>query len=170
MDAVYNFICLLKKSTFCFCLFLHFILLFPGSSQSAGFIRDSKAGLPENETAKIDSFAPSKPPVVPSSGGHDIYQGPVSHRSGISFDHESPSSLDTRSTNSQSNQNQKDNKKVSSKRKRAETSQGVEPHSENSQQADARNAVVNPRKGKLMNKVEHSSSFSVKGTCTRLLY
>ena len=145
-----------------------------GSSSAPGVTKDSQAGLAENEMAKIDAFAPSRPPVGPSSAGHDIYQGSVSHKSGgKSFDHESPSSLDTRSANSQSQErrdsanwdkqvNQKDGKKSNTKRKRADSSPAIEPHVDNSNQIDTRNSVANQRKGKLMNKVESPGSFSAK--------
>lgn len=145
-----------------------------GSSSAAGVAKDTQAGLAENEMAKIDAFASSRPPVGPSSAGHDIYQGSVSHKSGgKSFDHESPSSLDTRSANSQSQErrdsanwekqvNQKDSKKSNAKRKRTDPSPAMEPHVDNPNHPDTRNSVVNPRKGKLMNKVESPGSFSVK--------
>lgn len=130
-------------------------------------------GLPENEVSKIDSFASSRPPVGPSSAGHDYFQGPGSHRNSQSFDHESPSSLDSRSANSQSQErrdtanwdkqvNQKDGKKTTTKRKRGDASVPTEPHTDNPQQLDSRNTVVNTRKGK-MSKVESSSGFAIKG-------
>ncbi|KAK9289272.1 hypothetical protein L1049_017748 [Liquidambar formosana] len=147
---------------------------YTGSSQAVGVTKDSKAGLAENEMSKLDAFASSRPPVGPSTAGHDIYQGSVSHRSGKSFDHESPSSLDSRSANSQSQErrdtanwdkqvNQKDSKKPNAKRKRADSSMAMEQHIDNPQLYDTRNTVVNPRKGKLTNKVEPQGSFSVKG-------
>lgn len=132
------------------------------SSQMVGATKDSKAGLAENETSKIDPFTSSRPPVGPSSGGHDYYQVSGTHRSSQSFDHESPSSLDTRSASSQPQERQKDVKKGSSKRKRGDSSISHEPQNENPQQPDSRNSVGNPRKGK-MNKVESPGSFSVKG-------
>lgn len=117
----------------------------------------------ENEVSKVDPFASNRPPVGPSSAGHDYYQGSLAHRSSQSFDHESPSSLDSRSANSQSQERQqKDGKKATTKRKRGETSLPMEQHIDNTQQLDTRNAVVNPRKGK-MNKVEPHTSLSVKG-------
>lgn len=149
-------------------------IFYVGSSSAAGVAKDTQAGLAENEMAKIDAFASSRPPVGPSSAGHDIYQGSVSHKSGgKSFDHESPSSLDTRSANSQSQErrdsanwekqvNQKDSKKSNAKRKRTDPSPAMEPHVDNPNHPDTRNSVVNPRKGKLMNKVESPGSFSVK--------
>lgn len=127
----------------------------------------------EDERSKIDQFGSSRPPVGPSSGGHEFYQGTGTHRSSQSFDHESPSSLDSRSANSQSQErrdtanwdkqvNKKESKKTTSKRKRGDTSVPLEPHNDNPQQLDARNTVGNPRKGKL-NKVEPFSGFSGKG-------
>lgn len=145
-----------------------------GSSSAPCVAKDSQAGLAENEMTKVDAFAPSRPPVGPSSAGHDMYLGSVSHKSGgKSFDHESPSSLDTRSANSQSQErrdsanwdkqvNQKDGKKSNSKRKRTDSSASIEPHLDNSNQIDARNIVSNQRKGKLMSKVESPGSFSAK--------
>ncbi|XP_015874475.3 chromatin structure-remodeling complex protein SYD isoform X3 [Ziziphus jujuba] len=144
---------------------------FGGSSQAAGVSKDSKAGMAENEIAKVDPFGSSRPPVGPSSGGHDYYQGAGPHRSSQSFDHESPSSLDSRSANSQSQErrdtanwekqvNQKDTKKTTSKRKRVDTSVPMEPHNENAQQLDTRSTVGNSRKGK-MNKIEPSSTFNI---------
>lgn len=125
-------------------------------------MKDSKAGLAENEMSKIDPFTSSRPPVGPSGAGHDYYQAAGTHRSSQSFDHESPSSLDTRSANSQSQERQKDGKKASTKRKRGDSSISHEPQNENPQQIDSRNSVVNPRKGKV-NKVDAAGGFSVKG-------
>lgn len=125
-------------------------------------MKDSKASLAENEMSKIEPFTSSRPPVVPSGAGHDYYQASGTHRSSQSFDHESPSSLDTRSANSQSQERQKDGKKASTKRKRGDSSISHEPQNENPQQLDSRNSVVNPRKGK-MNKVDAPGGFSVKG-------
>ncbi len=117
----------------------------------------------ESEASKVDPFASNRPPVGPSSAGHDYYQGSLAHRSSQSFDHESPSSLDSRSANSQSQERQqKDGKKATTKRKRGDASLPMEQHIDNTQQLDTRNAVVNPRKGK-MNKVEPPASLSVKG-------
>ncbi|KAG7991412.1 hypothetical protein I3843_02G074300 [Carya illinoinensis] len=134
---------------------------FAGSSQSGGVAKDSKVGLAENEMSKVDPFTSNRPPVGPSSAGHDYYQGSVAHRNSQSFDHESPSSLDSRSANSKSQERQqRDGKKVTTKRKRGDTSLQVEQNIDN--KLDTRNAVVNPRKGK-MNKVEPPASLSVKG-------
>ncbi|XP_016647529.1 PREDICTED: chromatin structure-remodeling complex protein SYD isoform X2 [Prunus mume] len=139
-----------------------------GSSQAVGVSKDSKTGLAENEMSNMDPFSTSRPPVGPSSTGHDYYQGSTTHRSSQSFDHESPSSLDSRSANSQSQErrdtanwdkqvNRKDGKKATTKRKR-----GDEPHLDNPQHLDTRNAIVNTRKGKI-NKVEPSAGFPIKG-------
>lgn len=132
-----------------------------GSSQPSGVSKDSKVVLAENEMSKVDPFTSNRPPVGPSSAGHDYYQGSVAHRNSQSFDHESPSSLDSRSANSKSqDRQQRDGKKVTTKRKRGDTSLQVEQNVDN--KLDTRNAVVNPRKGK-MNKVEPPASLSVKG-------
>lgn len=134
--------------------------------------------LAENEMSTVDPFGSSRPPVGPSTGGHDYYQGPKPHRSSQSFDHESPSSLDSRSTNSQLKErrdtanwekqvNKKDTKKTTSKRKRGDTSGPMDPHNENPQQLDTRNTVGIPRKGK-MNKVEQSSTFNILPNCSQM--
>ncbi|XP_062108563.1 chromatin structure-remodeling complex protein SYD [Humulus lupulus] len=146
---------------------------FEGSSQTVGIAKDSKLGLSENDLSKVDTFASSRPPAGPSSAGHEYFQGPGSHRNSQSFDHESPSSMDSRSANSQSQErrdssnwdkqaNQKDGKKTTTKRKRGDTSVSTEPHNDNPQQLDSRNTVVNTRKGK-MSKMESSSGFALKG-------
>lgn len=127
----------------------------------------------ENEISNTDQFSSSRPPVGPGSTGHDYYQGSTTHRSSQSFDHESPSSLDSRSANSQSQErrdtanwdkqaNRKDGKKATTKRKRGDTSVPTEPHLENPQHLDTQSATVNTRKGK-MNKVEPPAGFSNKG-------
>ncbi|XP_057957466.1 chromatin structure-remodeling complex protein SYD-like isoform X2 [Malania oleifera] len=151
-----------------------------GPLQAVGVTKDSKFGMAENEMTKVDSFPSGRPPVGPSSSGHDIYQGSVSHRSGKSFDHESPSSLDTRSANSQSQErreatnwekqaNQSDSKKARAKRKRADSSLASESQSDNPQQLDNRNIMGNPNKGKLMN-MEPLGSFSIKGGAAGMVH
>lgn len=132
--------------------------LYPGSSQAVGVPKDPKAGLVQNEMSKIDPFSSIRPPVGPSITGHEYYQGAGTHRSSQSFDHESPSSLDARSANSQSQDkqmNQNDSIKAATKRKRGDSSSPLEPNFDNSQQLDSHNAVTDPRKGK-MNKAEPS--------------
>ncbi|KAI5349601.1 hypothetical protein L3X38_002490 [Prunus dulcis] len=144
-----------------------------GSSQAVGVSKDSKTGLAENEMSNMDPFSTSRPPVGPSSTGQDYYQGSTTHRSSQSFDHESPSSLDSRSANSQSQErrdtanwdkqvNRKDGKKATTKRKRGDTSIPTEPHLDSPQHLDTRNAIVNTRKGKI-NKVEPPAGFPIKG-------
>ncbi|KAA8549728.1 hypothetical protein F0562_001254 [Nyssa sinensis] len=136
---------------------------FAGSSQTIGIMKDSKASLAENEMAKIDSHASNRPLVGPSGTGQNMYQGSVTHLGSKSLDHESPSSFDTRSTNSQSQErrdtpnwdkvNQKDNKKANnSKRKRTDSLSITEPHIDKPQQLDTHN--LNTRKGKVVNKVK----------------
>ncbi|XP_031392371.1 chromatin structure-remodeling complex protein SYD isoform X3 [Punica granatum] len=133
------------------------------SLQAAGISTNTNAGVAEQEMSKSSSFASGRAVVGPSSGGHEYYQGSLTHRSNQSFDQESPSSLDTRSANSQSQEKrdsasyarqgtQKDGKKVDSKRKRGDSSAVMEPHVENPQKLDTNNPV-NPRKGK-MSKVD----------------
>ncbi|XP_037495642.1 chromatin structure-remodeling complex protein SYD [Jatropha curcas] len=136
-----------------------------GSSQAVGVTKDTAVGLTENDVSKVDPYASSRPPVGPSGAGHDYYQASGTHRSSQSFDHESPSSLDTRSANSQSQErgvNQKDGKKAAAKRKRGDSSFPTEPHSDHSQQLDARNAVVNQRKAKT-NKIDSPGGFPARG-------
>ncbi|CAL5352495.1 unnamed protein product [Camellia sinensis] len=143
---------------------------FAGSSQTAAIAKDSKAGMSESEVA--NSHPSSRPPVGPSSAGHDIYQGSVSRLGTKSLDDESPSSFDTRSANSQSQErhdtsnrdkaNQNDGKMASSKRKRADSSSTAEPHIDNPQHVDTGN--LHARKGKLVNKVKPPGSLSVKGS------
>ncbi|XP_008438779.2 chromatin structure-remodeling complex protein SYD isoform X1 [Cucumis melo] len=134
-----------------------------GSSSVVGAAKDSKMGISGSEMSKSSPLASSKPPVGPSSTDHDYYPGSATHRSGQSFDQESPSSLDSRSANSQSQEkhdsvnwdkqlNDKDGKKGSKKRKKVDTSV-VEPPSDNTHQLDTRNSLVNPRNVKT-NRVE----------------
>ncbi|RZC04584.1 chromatin structure-remodeling complex protein SYD-like isoform X1 [Glycine soja] len=142
------------------------------SSQSMNVTKDSRVSLAENEVSKMDPFASGRPPVAPSGGAPDYYQGSVAQRSGQSFDQGSPSSLDSRSANSQSQDrrdtanwdkqvSQKDGKKAMTKRKRGDTSSPVELHVDSPSQLDPRNTGVNARKGK-MTKAESSDGLPVK--------
>lgn len=145
-----------------------------GSSQATGVAKDSNTGLAETEVSKMDPFSSSRPPPIGSiSTGHDYYQGSATHRSSQSFDHESPSSLDSRSANSQSQErrdtenldkqvNRKDGKKATTKRKRGDTSVPTEAQHDNPQSLDTIDSVVNTRKGK-MSKGELPPGFSIKG-------
>uniref|UniRef100_A0A2P2ME53 Chromatin structure-remodeling complex protein SYD-like isoform X4 n=1 Tax=Rhizophora mucronata TaxID=61149 RepID=A0A2P2ME53_RHIMU len=139
---------------------------YAGSSQAGGGVaKDFKSAVAENDISKIDPFASSRAAVGLSGLGHDYYQGSGTHRSSQSCDHESPSSLDTRSTNSQSQErglNQKDSRKAAVKRKRDGPSLPSELPIDNNQQFDACHAMANPRKGK-MNKVDLPGGISVKG-------
>ncbi|KAE9602017.1 putative DNA helicase chromatin remodeling SNF2 family [Lupinus albus] len=133
------------------------------SSQAVGVAKDSQVVLAENEMSKFDSLASGRPPVAPSGGAPDYYQGSVAQRNSQSFDQGSPSSLDSRSANSQSQDrrdtanwdkqvNPKDCKKATTKRKRGDTSSPVQLHDLPSQ-LDPRNTAANARKGK-QNKAE----------------
>ncbi|KAG7018651.1 Chromatin structure-remodeling complex protein SYD, partial [Cucurbita argyrosperma subsp. argyrosperma] len=144
---------------------------YAGSSSVAGAAKDSKMDISGSEMTKSGPLASSKPPVGPSSTDHDYYPGSTTHRSGQSFDQESPSSLDSRSANSQSQEkhdsvnwdkqlNDKDGKKGSKKRKKVDTSV-LEPSSDNTHQLDTRSSLVNPRNVKT-NRVE-SPAYLVKG-------
>ncbi|KAL9277872.1 hypothetical protein ACSQ67_024884 [Phaseolus vulgaris] len=141
------------------------------SSQPVNVTKDSRVGMVENEVSKMDPYASGRPPVAPSGGAPDYYQGSVAQRSSQSFDQGSPSSLDSRSANSQSQDrrdtanwdkqsNHKDGKKATTKRKRGDTSSPVELHVD-SPQLDPRNTGVNARKGK-MTKAESSDGLPVK--------
>ncbi|XP_050203379.1 chromatin structure-remodeling complex protein SYD isoform X2 [Mercurialis annua] len=137
-----------------------------GSSQAVRVTKDSKVGVVENEFSKSDTFASSRPPAGPSTAGQDYHLGSGTHRSSQSFDHESPSSVDTRSANSQSQDrgaSQKDGKKAASKRKRGDSSLSSEPHVDNLQQQEPRSAVANMRKAKT-NKIDSSGSFPARGS------
>ncbi|KAB2061815.1 hypothetical protein ES319_A10G111400v1 [Gossypium barbadense] len=125
-----------------------------GSSQAVSVPKDSKAGATQNEIPKFDPFSFSRPPVGPSMAGHEYHQAAATHRGSQSFDHGSPSSLDTRSANSQSQEkqmNQNDSKKGATKRKRGDSSSPLEPNFD-----ESLNAVIDSRKGK-MNKAETSA-------------
>ncbi|GAB4851223.1 hypothetical protein Ancab_030519 [Ancistrocladus abbreviatus] len=141
-----------------------------GCSQAVGVAKDSRSGLMENDANRTDAFSAGKPPAGPSCIGHDTYQGSASHRSAKSFDHESPSSLDTRSANSHSHERhetasweQKETKRTTVKRKRSDSSSAMEPHMGSSQQLDAHGMVADMRQGKLINKVELPASFPGAG-------
>ncbi|XP_004508316.1 uncharacterized protein [Cicer arietinum] len=142
------------------------------SSQAVGGAQDSRAGLAENEAPKMEPFASGRPPIAPTGGAPDYYQGTVAQRSNQSFDQESPSSLDSRSANSQSQDrrdtanrdkqvNQKDGKKAITKRKRGDSTSPVEMHVDSSSLVEPRNTGVNTRKGK-MTKAEPSDGNPVK--------
>lgn len=140
-----------------------------GCSQSVGAFAESKPGISDNETSRTDGFASSKPPAAPSSMGHDPFQGCASQRSTRSFDQESPSSMDTRSTNSHSQDRreaagweqqgaERDPKRASTKRKRSDTS-AVEAQIDNSQQPDVHTGISDIRKERLIGKVEIPGTF-----------
>ncbi|XP_043720018.1 chromatin structure-remodeling complex protein SYD-like isoform X3 [Telopea speciosissima] len=149
--------------------------IYGGSSEGIGVLKESKAGFPENEMGRLESVVLNRPPAGPSRSenvGHDAYQGSVSQRSGKVFDHESPSSLDTRSANSQERRDKakpdkqglkKDTKKASAKRKRADSTSAMETHNDNPQQLDSPGIRFNPKKGKPMNKGDAQGGFTIKG-------
>ncbi|KAI4345493.1 hypothetical protein L6164_012612 [Bauhinia variegata] len=143
-----------------------------GSSQATGVPTDSRVGTAENEMSRMDHFSSGRPPVVPNSGAPDYYQGSVAQRSSQSFDQGSPSSLDSRSANSQSQDRrdtanwdkqvtQKDGKKATTKRKRGDSSSPLEQNVDIPSQLDPRNTVINARKGK-MTKAEPSDGHTVR--------
>ncbi|XP_042515442.1 chromatin structure-remodeling complex protein SYD-like isoform X2 [Macadamia integrifolia] len=149
--------------------------VYGGSSQGIGVLKESKAVFPENEMGRLETVVLNRPPAGPSrseSVGHDAYHGSVSQRSGKLFDHESPSSLDTRSANSQERRDKtkpdnqgrkKDTKKASAKRKRADSTSALETHNDNPHQLDSPSIRFNPRKGKPMNKGDAQGGFALKG-------
>ncbi|KAK8511250.1 hypothetical protein V6N12_033528 [Hibiscus sabdariffa] len=98
---------------------------YAGSSQGFAVPKDSKAGSAQIEMPRFDPFSSGRQSVGPGTAGHEYYQGAGTHRSSQSFDHESPSSLDTRSANSQSQDkqmSQNDSKKAATKRNRGDPS------------------------------------------------
>ncbi|KAM7497227.1 hypothetical protein LguiA_021641 [Lonicera macranthoides] len=147
---------------------------FAGSAQRIAVVKDSK---PENEMARNEAYVSSRPPVGPSGPVHDIYQGSVSHMNSRSFDHESPSSFDTRSANSQSQErrdspnwekvNEKDSKRASSKRKRADSSLVTESHVANMQQIDPRNPSTAGSLSRSSN-LKHPEDFEVSSAHSSL--
>lgn len=134
------------------------------SSQAVGGAKDSRPGLAESEAPKMEPFTSGRPPIAPTGGAPDYYQGSVAQRSNQSFDQESPSSLDSRSANSLSQDkqvNQKDGKKGNTKRKRGDSTSPVEMHVDSSSLVEPRNTGVNTRKGK-MTKAEPSDGIPAK--------
>ncbi|CAK8563616.1 unnamed protein product [Lathyrus sativus] len=134
------------------------------SSQAVGSANDSRAGLAENEASKIEPFAAGRPPIAPTGGAPEYYQGTVAQRSNQSFDQGSPTSLDSRSANSQSQDrqvNQKDGKKAIPKRERGDSTSPGEMHVDSSSLGEPRNTGVNTRKGK-MTKTEPSDGIQAK--------
>ncbi|KAF6176620.1 hypothetical protein GIB67_034482 [Kingdonia uniflora] len=103
--------------------------------------------------------------------GHDIYQGSSgSQRNSNLFEHESPSSMDTRSANSQERHEdgyldkqgqRKQNKKVIAKRKRSDS---TDTKSENMQQLDTTNTGFKQRKGRAMNSADQQGHFNTNGS------
>ena len=143
-----------------------------GSSLAVGVAKDSRVGLAETEMSKMDPFASSRPAVVPSGGASDYYQGSVVQRSGQSFDQGSPSSLDSKSANSHTQDrrdtanwdrqvNQKDSKKATTKRKRGDSSSPMELQADIPAQLDPHNTVVSARNGKML-KAEASDALPGK--------
>lgn len=115
-----------------------------GSSQVVGVSNESKPSLVENEMSKYDAFASGRQLGGSNSASQAVYQGSAT-RSNRSFDHESPSSLDSKSGNSQSHDrsetmNQRD-VKSSAKRKRGESSFSWDQNMDNSQIFDSHGTV-----------------------------
>ncbi|KAL9247556.1 hypothetical protein vseg_020976 [Gypsophila vaccaria] len=132
-----------------------------GSSQTLP-VTDSKLVMPGNDSTRTDGVGSYRPSAAPNSLGHDLFQGPVSQRSGRSFDHESPSSIDTKSTNSQDRREtanreqqsaQKNLNRPGVKRKKSDPS-AIEPPVDSIQQSDSYNTVPDMKKERLTSKVE----------------
>ncbi|XP_019102916.2 uncharacterized protein LOC104883506 isoform X5 [Beta vulgaris subsp. vulgaris] len=142
-----------------------------GCSQSVRVVIDSKSGMAENDTTRPDGFSSGRPPVVSTSIGNDPFQGSVSQRSAMSFDHESPSSMDTRSTNSfpqdrrepgwEQQPIQKDHKRASIKRKRADSS-GITIPDDTTHQPDTHSGMPDLRKERLTGKSEAGGTLPVE--------
>ncbi|KAH9616595.1 hypothetical protein KSS87_012227, partial [Heliosperma pusillum] len=139
-----------------------------GSSQALP-ISDPKSSMTENDSTKADGFGSCRPPAAPNSLGPDLFPGSGSQRSGRSFDHESPSSIDTKSTNSHSQDRretaswdqqgaQKNSKRAGVKRKKSDSS-AMEPPDDTIQQSDSHNTLPEVKKERLTGKVEMSGSF-----------
>lgn len=116
----------------------------------------------ENETSKGDPFDPSRSSIG-SSSGHNYYQASMTQRASHSLEPGSPSAVDARSPGlqaqerrDQSNLGRTTDRKVD-KRKRGESSLGLETQAEMCQKVDSGNSSVQPRKAKV-NKVEQPGS------------
>lgn len=115
-----------------------------GSSQVVRVNNESKASLVENEMSKYDAFTSARQLGGSTSASQAVYQGPGT-RSNRSFDHDSPSSLDSKPGNAQSHDrnetmNQRD-AKSGAKRKRGESSFSWDQNMDNSQQFDTHGTV-----------------------------
>lgn len=142
-----------------------------GSSLRGAVATEASSSLASSEQTKVDAYASNRPPVGPSSAGHDIYQGSVSHLNSKSLDHESPSSFNTRPVKSHSEEkrdslnwekaNKKDNKEGSSKRKRADPSLTSERQSGNLQPLDT--STCSSGMDKVATKIDQHRSLSIHG-------
>lgn len=126
-----------------------------GSSQVVGVSNEPKASLVENEMSKYDAFTSGRQLGGSTTASQAVYQGPGT-RSNRSFDHESPSSLDSKPGNAQSHDrsetmNQRD-VKSNAKRKRGESSFSWDQNIDNSQQFDTHGTADD--QARKMSKVE----------------
>ncbi|KAK9757316.1 hypothetical protein RND81_01G155700 [Saponaria officinalis] len=139
-----------------------------GSSQTVP-ATDSKSSMAGNDSTRTDGLGSCRPSAAPNSIGHDLFQGSVSQRSVRSFDHESPSSIDTKSTNSHSQDRretasweqqgaQKNPSRASVKRKKS-VSSAVEPPDDSIQLPDSYSTVPDLKKERLTSKVEMPEKF-----------
>ncbi|PIA44610.1 hypothetical protein AQUCO_01700300v1 [Aquilegia coerulea] len=146
-----------------------------GSVQSARTFSDGKQGSFGNEVTRHDPINPNRPPIGPSRGdsGRDIYQSSVSQRSSNLFEQGSPTSMDSRSANSQERPDsgkqdkrgpKRENKKVNAKRKREDSTSSADLNTETVHQADTPSTGFNQRRGKTMTRSEMQSQFNPKRT------
>ncbi|KAG2332464.1 hypothetical protein Bca52824_003644 [Brassica carinata] len=115
-----------------------------GSSQVVGVSNEPKASLVENEMSKYDAFTSGRQLGGSTSVSQAVFQGPGAP-SNRSFDHDSPSSLDSKPGSAQAHDrsntmNQRD-AKSSAKRKRGESSFSWDQNMDNSQQFDTHGTV-----------------------------
>ncbi|KAL9259463.1 Chromatin structure-remodeling complex protein SYD-like protein, partial [Drosera capensis] len=138
-----------------------------GSKLTTGVANESKSGLKESNLTRADALSSSLPPAGSYVAGHP-HQVPASHRRGTSLDNESPSSLDTRSGDSYSQDrrdrgsweqqaNQKETKQPTTKRKKSGSTSVIEPHTNTSEYLEAHGQGADMRQGKLVNKIEPGS-------------
>lgn len=141
-----------------------------GSVQNFGL----PGGSSVNEMIRNDMVNSNRPPVGPSrvDSGHDFYQSSVSQRSGSVFEHESPSSMDSRSANSQERYDsgkhdkrgiKRENKKVITKRKREGSISSTDVNAENLHQPDSSSIGFNQSKGRMANRSEMQGHFDAEG-------
>ncbi|KAF5187197.1 chromatin structure-remodeling complex protein SYD isoform X2, partial [Thalictrum thalictroides] len=144
-----------------------------GSVQNARTFTDGKQGSYGNEMTRHDPINPNRPPMGPSRGdsSRDIYQSSVSQRSSNLFEQGSPTSMDSRSANSQERPDsgkqdkrapKRENKKVNAKRKREDSTSSADLNTEMVYQSDTPSTGFNQRRGKTPTRTEMQSQFNPK--------